>query len=120
MTPVDAPTLSDADTAVAYLEEISPEMRGCAILTSDGEVLAASGETDRWGEAGRELISAADAAGGEPVAHLHVATGDGEAFCVREADLVAVSVAERFTLASLMLFDMRAALHELAAQRGAA
>ena len=120
MSPVDAPTLSDAGRAVAYLEEISPEMRGCAILTDDGEVLAASGDTERWKETGRDLISAADAAGDEPVAHAHVATGDGEAFCVREAGLVAVAVAERFTLASLMLFDMRNALRELAAQRGSA
>ena len=118
MPPVDAPTLSDAGRAVAYLEEISPEMRGCAILTDGGEVLAASGDTERWGDTGRDLIAAADAAGGEPVAHAHVATGDGEAFCVREAGMVAVAVAERFTLASLMLFDMRSALHELAAERG--
>ena len=119
MSPVDAPTLSDAGRAVAYLQEISTEMRGCAILTADGEVLAASGDAERWGEAGRELIAAADAAGGEPVAHAHVATGDGEAFCVREGGLVAVSVADRFTLASLMLFDMRNALRELADQQGA-
>jgi hypothetical protein len=116
VAPVDAPTLSDAGRAVTYLQEVSTEMRGCAILSADGEVLAASGDTERWGEAGRELISAADAAGGEPVAHAHVATGDGEAFCVREGGLVAVSVADRFTLASLMLFDMRNALHELADQ----
>ena len=118
MAPVDAPTLSDAGRAVAYLEEISPEMRGCAILTATGEVLASSGDSERWGETGRDLIAAADAAGGEPVAHAHVATGDGESFCVREDGLVAVAVAERFTLASLMLFDMRSALRELAAQRG--
>jgi hypothetical protein len=118
VAPVDAPTLSDAGRAVAYLEEISTEMRGCAILTEDGEVLAASGDSERWSAAARELISAADGAGGEPVAHAHVATGDGEAFCVREGGLVAVSVADRFTLASLMLFDMRNALRELAAQRG--
>jgi hypothetical protein len=114
--PVDAPTLSDAGRAVSYLEEISPQMRGCAVLTEGGEVLAASGNLERWGEAGRELIAAADAASGEPVAHAHVATGDGEAFCVREGGLVAVAAAERFTLASLMLFDMRIALRELAAQ----
>jgi hypothetical protein len=112
--PVDAPTLSDAGRAVAYLEETSPMMRGCAILSEDGEVLAASGSDDRWGAAGRDLIAAADAAGGEPVAHAHVATGDGEAFCVRESGLAAVAVTERFTLASLMLFDMRNALRELA------
>jgi hypothetical protein len=113
--PADAPTLTDAGRAVAYLEEISPQMRGCAILSEDGEALAASGEIERWGEAGRELIGAADAAGGQPVAHAHVATGDGEAFCVREGGFVAVAVTERFALASLMLFDMRTTLRELAA-----
>ena len=93
-------------------------MRGCAILSEGGEVLAASGNPERWGEAGRELIAAADAADGQPVAHAHVATGDGEAFCVRESGMVAVAVAERFTLASLMLFDMRIALRQLAAGGG--
>jgi hypothetical protein len=114
--PVDAPTLSDAGRAVTYLEQISPMMRGCAILDSSGQVLAASGDLEPWGEAGRELIAAADGAGEEPVAHAHVATGDGEAFCVREHGLTAVAVTERFTLASLMLFDMRIALRELAKQ----
>jgi len=117
VTAVDAPTLSDAGRAVSYLEEISPEMRGCAILSEGGAVLAASGDSEGWEEAGRELIAAADAAGGEPVAHAHIATGDGEAFVVREGGMVAVAVAERFTLASLMLFDMRATLRDLAAGR---
>jgi hypothetical protein len=89
-------------------------MWGCAILSEGGDVLAASGDPDEWGEAGRDLVAAADAAGGEPVAHAHVATGDGEAFCVRESGLVAVAVAERFTLASLMLFDMLVTLRRLA------
>jgi hypothetical protein len=119
VSPVDAPTLSDPVGVVTYLEEISPQMRGCAVLSSDGRVLAASGDPELWGEAARELIAAADAACGEPVNHAHVATGDGEAFCVREEGLVAVAVADRFTLASLMLFDMRIALRELAAQRPA-
>jgi len=93
-------------------------MRGCAVLSDAGEVLASSGEDDRWGEAGRDLIAAADAAGSELVAHAHIATGDGEAFCVREAGLTAVAVADRFTLSSLMIFDMRNALRRLAAGRG--
>jgi hypothetical protein len=114
VAPVDAPTLTDADGAVAYLLEISPEMRGCAILAEGGRVLAASGGAEPWGEAGRDLLAAADAAGGEPVTHAHVATGDGEAFCVREGGLAAVAIAERFTLASLMLFDMRITLRRLA------
>ena len=118
VAPVDAPTLTDPGETVAYLQEISPEMRGCAVLSEGGEVLAATGNIERWGEAARDLVAAADAAGGEPVAHAHIATGDGEAFCVREAGLTAVAVADRFTLSSLMLFDMRNALRSLAAGAG--
>jgi hypothetical protein len=112
--PVDAPTVPDADSAIEYLQEVSNELRGCAIFSDDGEVLAASGDFEAWGEAGRELIAAADAAEGEPVSHAHVATGDGEAFCVREGGYVAVAVTDRFTLASLMIFDTRIVLRQLA------
>jgi hypothetical protein len=112
--PVEAPALPDAAHAVSYLMDLSPEMRGCAILSGGGEILAASGDdTEAWGEAGRGLVAAADAANDEPVAYAHVAIGDGEAFCVREGDLVGVAVAERFTLASLMVFDIRNALWRL-------
>lgn len=115
MTPTaNAPVLKDPAQAVAYLEEISPEMRGCAILDSNGGVLAATGdEPDAWVGPARELIEAADAAGSEPAAHVHIATGDGEVFAVRYAKLTAVAVAERFVLSSLMAFDLRAVLREL-------
>ena len=112
--PVDAPAVPDAGSAVEYLEEVSNELRGCAIFSDHGEVLAASGDPEAWGEAGRELIAAADAAEGEPVSYAHVATGDGEAFCVRESGYVAVAVTDRFTLASLMIFDIRIVLRRLA------
>lgn len=112
-----APGLSSPSEAVAQLEEISRELRGCAILDEDGKVLAASGDEEQWGEAARALLTAADLAGGEPAAHVHVATGDGEAFCVREGELIAVAVADRFALASLIVFDLRAVLRELAADR---
>jgi len=103
-----------AERALAYIEEISPELRGCGILDAVGEVLAASGEAEAWGEAGRQLLEAADAAAGERASHAHIATGDGEAFCVRESGLVAVAVTERFALASLTFFDLRAVLRDLA------
>jgi hypothetical protein len=116
MATADAPALSDPARAVAYLEEISPEMRGCAILDSSGSVLAASGDDDEsWRTAAAELVAAADGAGSDPAAYVHIATGDGEVFCVRHERLVAVAVAERFVLSSLMVFDLRAALRDLAA-----
>jgi hypothetical protein len=103
-----------AVAAVARLEEMSSDLRGCAILDPEGRALAASGEPERWADAGAALIRAADAAGGEPASHVHVATEDGEAFAVRHAGLAIVAVAERFTLASLMIFDLRTVLRDLA------
>jgi hypothetical protein len=109
----EAPTAPDAGPALSHLEEISPQMRGAAILTEEGEVLAASGDPVAWGGAARELLTAADLAGRETAAHAHVATADGEVFCVREGGLFAVAVTDRFVLSSLMIFDLRATLREL-------
>ena len=112
---VDEPA---AQAAVGRLGEMSPDLRGCAILDSAGHALAASGEPERWASAGTDLLAAADAAGDEPAEHVHVATEDGEAFALRHEGLAMVAVADRFTLASLMIFDMRAVLRDLV--RGAA
>jgi hypothetical protein len=103
---------AQAERGAAYLMEISPEMRGCAIFDRDGALLAASDSPGPWEESVRNLVEAIDAAGGEPASHAHIATGDGEVFMVRDSHRVAVAVTERFTLASLVLFDLRAALRE--------
>jgi hypothetical protein len=108
----------DAARTCAYLYEISPEMRGCAILGPDGKLLGSNGDGEGWEEAARELIDAVDAAGGEAASHAHVSTGDGEVFLVRAEGLAAVAAAERLTLASLVLFDLRTALKDLVSGRG--
>jgi len=99
---------------------MSADLRGCAVLRSDGEALAASGDPERWQEAAAVLLGAADLAGEGQVDSLHVATEDGEVFAVRHRDLTMVAVSERFALASLMLFDIRTVLRDLAAGRGPA
>lgn len=123
--------VSDRDLATQSLDrlmELSPEMRGGAILgvetpprASKGqaivmadEVLAATGDADAWGDAATALLTAADG-GGEEAEQVHIATEAGEVFAIREGDLTAVAVTERFALASLMAFDMRATLRDIAA-----
>ena len=103
-----------AEAAVGRLREMSADLRGCALIGPGGLVLAATGEAHRWTPVAGELLSAADGAGDEPASHVHVATEDGEAFAVREGGYAMVAVSERFTLASLMIFDMRAVLRDLA------
>jgi predicted regulator of Ras-like GTPase activity (Roadblock/LC7/MglB family) len=104
-----------AEGALAYLTEMSPDLRGAAILGPGGAVLAASGHRDRWGEDVAALFAVADRAGGEPVEQVHIGTEQGEVFALRHAGLAAVAVTERFALASLTFFDMRALLRDLAA-----
>jgi hypothetical protein len=99
------------------MTEMSPDLRGCAVLAGDGSLLAASGGSG-WEDAGVAFLAAADAADGERAARVHVATEDGEAFAVREGELAMVAVTERFTLASLVLFDMSTVLRDLAGGAG--
>ena len=81
-----------AEAALAFLTEMSPDLRGAAILAADGSVLAASGEPGRWREDAAALFAVADAAGAEPVEQVHVATEQGEVFALRHAGLAAVAV----------------------------
>jgi predicted regulator of Ras-like GTPase activity (Roadblock/LC7/MglB family) len=104
-----------AEHALGFLSELSPDLRGGAILDSAGAVLAASGHPDRWGEDVTALFGVADRAGAEPVEQVHIATEQGEVFALRHAGLAAVAVTERFALASLLFFDMRSVLRDLAA-----
>jgi predicted regulator of Ras-like GTPase activity (Roadblock/LC7/MglB family) len=110
-----APDKDSAEAALAFLAEMSPDLRGAAILGPEGEVLAATeGEAERWREDAETLFAAADAAEGAPVEQVHIATEQGEVFAIRNEGLAAVAVTERFALASLLLFDMRSMLRQLA------
>jgi hypothetical protein len=113
--PVTPPSEESAEAALEFLAEMSPDLRGAAILGSDDQVLAATGdEWVRWRDDAAALFAAADGAEEAPVEQVHIATEQGEVFAVRNAGLAAVSVTDRFALASLMLFDMRSMLRELA------
>lgn len=106
-----------AEAALAFLTEMSPDLRGAAILDSAGAVLAAAGEEGRWREDAATLFGLADRAGEEPIGQVHIGTEQGEVFALRHEGLAAVAVTERFALASLMFFDMRSVLRDLAASR---
>ncbi len=107
------PTPGETERATERFRALSAEIRGCAILGPDG-VLAATGDPADWAGPAPELLAAADAASGGSASHAHVATEDGEAYAVRLAGLAMVAVTDRFTLASLVLADMRATLRDLA------
>jgi hypothetical protein len=102
-----------AAAAAAGFQSLSSTMRGCAIFDEEG-MLAATGDGERWYEAGRALVEAADGATASEASHAHVATEEGEAFVLRLGGVVMVAVTDRFVLASLVFADMRAALRDAA------
>ncbi len=110
----DALAGDSAEAALAFLAEMSTDLRGAAILDSGGAVLAASAEPERWREDAANLFAVAESAGEGTVEQVHVATEQGEVFALRHEGLAAVAVTERFALASLMFFDMRSTLRSLA------
>jgi predicted regulator of Ras-like GTPase activity (Roadblock/LC7/MglB family) len=121
MADASAAALAPGDSAaaaLAFLTEMSPDLRGAAILGADGSVLAASGDAERWREDAAALLALADRADPEPAEQIHVATEQGEVFALRHEGFAAIAVTERFALASLMFFDMRSTLRELARASG--
>lgn len=106
---VAAPSDEGAAAAAERFFGLSSDIRGCAILGPEG-VIAATSERAPWLEAAGALLEAADRAAGRRAVHAHVATEDGEAYAVRASGLAMVAVTDRFTLASLVLADMRAVL----------
>ncbi len=107
----------EAERAVGRLEEMSIDLRACAIVGDDGEALAVSAPGD-WAAQAKALWSATEAADRPRATQIHVATEAGEVFAVRDGSTSAVAVAERFALASLMFCDLRAALRELGGPAG--
>ncbi len=114
VAPVTLAPGGSAEVALAFLTEMSPDLRGAAILAEDGTVLAASAAPERWREDAAALFAVADGVEPEAVEQIHVATEQGEVFALRHAGYAALAVTERFALASLMFFDMRSTLRELA------
>ena len=110
----DQVNLAEAERAIARLEEMSLDLRACAILDAEGKQLAASSEAD-WSGCAAELWGAATDPSEPAPMQIHVATIEGEVFLVRLAGgYSAIAVADRFALASLMFCDLRAALRDLA------
>lgn len=97
-----------AALAVERLDALAG-VRACAILDRDGGLLAASGRNDWAVQAARIWDAAGDPKRPAP-AYVHVATDGGEVFAVRGRRADVVAIADRFTLASLLLCDLRDAL----------
>jgi predicted regulator of Ras-like GTPase activity (Roadblock/LC7/MglB family) len=105
------------DLALQYLGELSTDIKASVVMATDGKVAAGSkpGEAgDQLRELTAELFERADAADSEVVTQVEVSTGDGAVYAVRDERWTIGVVTGRFALSSLMFYDLRNVLDDLA------
>ena len=123
-TVVAEPTLTP-ELALAYLGELSTDIRAAAVLDDQGAVAAQSGFDDGDEQSLRDLVGAlfdqAARAAPEtaPAPQVEVSLPEGVVFAVREKGWTIAVVAGRFALSSLMFFDLRMVIGDLSAQAAA-
>ena len=112
---------SPASTPAAALRDLSEQtadVRAAIAIGPDGSLLAAEPARGDLGERLRELtlavLEGADAAAGDPPTEVEVATPTGAVYVVRGEGSTLAVVAGRLTLSSLMRYDLRRALADLA------
>lgn len=105
-----APTLTP-QLALDYLRELSADIRAGVVLDPQGALLAGAEDLV---EPARDLLKAAGDA-----AELQVTTADGAVFAARDERHVIAVVCGRFALPSLIRYDLRLVLGDLAG-RGSA
>jgi len=99
------PTLTPA-LALDYLRELSADIRSGVVLAPHGGLLAGPEEL---AEPARDLLTAAGDA-----AEVHVSTGEGAVFAARSDSHAIAVVCGRFALPSLIRYDLRMVLGDLA------
>jgi hypothetical protein len=100
-----SPPLTPA-LALDYLRELSADIRAGVVLDPAGKLLAGP---DALAEPARDLMTAAGDA-----REVHVAIADGTVFAARSDRHTVVVVCGRFALPSLVRYDLRLVLADLA------
>lgn len=109
----------DQQTALAYLKEMSSDVREALLLDAGGGLLAATvegEEAEGMAERARavlELAGAAAAGRDQPLRQLEITTPDGEVFAYTDGARTLLVVTGRHALPALMFTDMRMTLRDL-------
>ena len=105
--------MADAALAPDRFEQLSTDVKACVLLGPDGELVAADTGHDAEGERLAELTRALLDRAAAP--QIEVSTGTGIVYAIRHDGWTLAAVTGRFALSSLVFFDMRKTLEELAA-----
>ena len=110
------------ELALAYLGELSTDIRAAAVLDKPGSVAARSGFDESGEDRLKELVgdlfdhaaSATSGAGDADPNQVEIALPEGSVYALREHGWTLAVVTGRFALSSLMFFDLRMVTRDLA------
>ena len=100
------------DRAADFVEGLSTDIRACVLLDAEGKPVSVDAGHESDAESLAELAGELLSRAGTP--QLEVSTGAGIVYVLRQGDWTLAVVAGRFALSSLVFFDMRRTLEEIA------
>lgn len=113
------------DLALAYLGELSTDIRAAAVLDDGGTVAAQTGFDEGKADEVQELVAelfrnAQETAGGAAAPdQFEVSLPDGSVYALRDHGWTLAVIAGRYALSSLMFYDLRMVVRDLAGEEAA-
>lgn len=105
---------TEPEEILERLHRMAPSIRAL-VAYRDGKQLAATSEGEweaGWAELWRQAER--DPTVSDSVEKLHIGVESGEVFALRQGELGVLAITDRLALASLVFWDLRAVLRELA------
>ena len=100
------------ERAADFVEGLSSDVKACVLLDAGGRLAAVDSGHESEGQALADLAHALLERSG--ASQVEVSTGAGIVYALRVGEWTLATVTGRFALSSLVFFDMRKALEELA------
>ena len=107
----------DANQALADLMEISSQVDAAAVVSPDGEVLAATVSEEaarKLAQAAAALLAAVPASDARTATQIEAATRQGSVFVVRDGDRTIAAATGPSPTAGLVFYDLKTCLRALA------
>jgi predicted regulator of Ras-like GTPase activity (Roadblock/LC7/MglB family) len=109
--------MTEPETALAELTQISSQIEAAVLFDADGKVVASTLRDDRadWvsSSASALLERAAEVADGE-IAQVEASTGEGSLFLVREGDTTIAATTSSEPTSGLVFYDLKSCLRAAA------
>jgi len=109
--------VTDGQTAIGELKEISTQVETAVVVDTDGKVLGSTlpeAQAERLAATAKNLLEEAGRLDARELRQLEVATEEGSLFVVREGDLLIAATTGPLPTTGLVFYDLKSSLRRAA------